>query len=552
MQLLQSGKSWAGLLVLGGVLLAPSAASATTFCVPSFHAGCPNNGANVAQASVEVAVQSNAADGFADTVSVAEGHTYTDANSLTLTGSDPLTVVGGGPSTVLTSSATANIFVVELHANNTRSVLLKDLAIVIPASFPDAGGSGIQVSGDSLEGVDIFSANPNSDAAPSWVGGGTFAGGRVGTLGGGSVRDAFRFDANTTAPVAIRDATIQSASTGIATSSAAPTINVTRTTITTRAVGGQAGISSLGGIVNVSNSVIETPSGFPVLATVNSAVSATINVDGTTIVNKDGANKAALNAQVIAGTGTATVNATGSIATGLPLGHSSESSAVGQANINIDYSNLPAAGVDNGPGTVTRTSSIEAEPLFTSGSDYRLQAASPSIDAADPASGLTVDFDSAPRPRDGDGNGSAIADQGAFERETAPPPNPTPDPEPTPTPTPDPGPNPAPNPGPDPDPTPTPDVLAPETRITTGPGKRGGKGRPRFRFVADEEATFECRLDKARWIACASPQGYKLRRKRRARTYVFAVRATDAAGNLDQSPATQRFKVKRKKPKKPR
>ena len=48
-------------------------ASATTFCVPDFHAACPDNGSNVAEADLEVAMQSNGSDGIADTIRIAAG-----------------------------------------------------------------------------------------------------------------------------------------------------------------------------------------------------------------------------------------------------------------------------------------------------------------------------------------------------------------------------------------------------------------------------------------------------------------------------------------------
>ena len=64
-------------------------------------------------------------------------------------------------------------------------------------------------------------------------------------------------------------------------------------------------------------------------------------------------------------------------------------------------------------------------------------------------------------------------------------------------------------------------------------------------YVADEPgATFECRLDGVRLSRCRSP--LKLTRLRRGK-HVFKVVATDAAGNTDPTPATHRFKVRRKR-----
>ncbi len=94
------------------------------------------------------------------------------------------------------------------------------------------------------------------------------------------------------------------------------------------------------------------------------------------------------------------------------------------------------------------------------------------------------------------------------------------------------------------------DRTAPETGIDKGPKKkvktRKKKAKVEFEFSsADTSATFECALDDAEFEACTSPFKAKVKKGKHG----FAVRATDAAGNVDQSPAEQSFKVKRKKKK---
>ncbi len=92
-----------------------------------------------------------------------------------------------------------------------------------------------------------------------------------------------------------------------------------------------------------------------------------------------------------------------------------------------------------------------------------------------------------------------------------------------------------------PDP-PTTDVTAPQTRI-------GGR-RPEIhrrtviiRFTSSESgSSFECKRDKRRFRSCTSP--HRLRRLSPGR-HRFRVRATDAAGNTDASPAVVKFKIKR-------
>jgi hypothetical protein len=96
------------------------------------------------------------------------------------------------------------------------------------------------------------------------------------------------------------------------------------------------------------------------------------------------------------------------------------------------------------------------------------------------------------------------------------------------------------------DPTPaaasfTVDTTAPQTTITRGPARRTMDRTPDFRFAASERgSTFECRLDRARWTRCASPKAYG---PQRPGAHLFAVRATDRAGNEDPSPALRRFTI---------
>jgi hypothetical protein len=89
---------------------------------------------------------------------------------------------------------------------------------------------------------------------------------------------------------------------------------------------------------------------------------------------------------------------------------------------------------------------------------------------------------------------------------------------------------------------------APETSITKAPPKRDAKPKAKLKFVADEAgASFECALkgpglDEAvkRFSPCASPRKYKgLDRGK----YRFQVRAIDADGNVDATPAKAKFRV---------
>lgn len=98
------------------------------------------------------------------------------------------------------------------------------------------------------------------------------------------------------------------------------------------------------------------------------------------------------------------------------------------------------------------------------------------------------------------------------------------------------------------DPTPaagsfTVDTTAPQTTIVAGPSGTIGSAAASFEFAASEPATFECRLDSsdaAAWSPCASPRPYSSLADGAHR---FEVRATDAVGNRDQSPAVDDFSV---------
>lgn len=98
----------------------------------------------------------------------------------------------------------------------------------------------------------------------------------------------------------------------------------------------------------------------------------------------------------------------------------------------------------------------------------------------------------------------------------------------------------------DPDPTPASrsffvDTLAPQTTITGGPSGATADNTPAFTFTSpDVSATFQCRLDTAEYAACATPFTAPVLP---AGAHTFQVRALDAVGNTDQSPARRDFTV---------
>lgn len=103
------------------------------------------------------------------------------------------------------------------------------------------------------------------------------------------------------------------------------------------------------------------------------------------------------------------------------------------------------------------------------------------------------------------------------------------------------------------DPTPaswtwTVDTKVPNTMIGSGPMAETRMTTAAFAFSSDEAgAIFECSLDGAGYAPCSSPRHYAVA----PGNHGFFVRARDAAGNIDGTPATWYWKVDRTPPKAP-
>jgi hypothetical protein len=83
------------------------------------------------------------------------------------------------------------------------------------------------------------------------------------------------------------------------------------------------------------------------------------------------------------------------------------------------------------------------------------------------------------------------------------------------------------------------DTTPPGTAITAGPAGRTTDLTPTFRFSSDAAgSSFECRIDAAAFTPCASP--FTATRRLRG-AHQFRVRAKDAVGNVDPTPASRRF-----------
>ena len=86
-----------------------------------------------------------------------------------------------------------------------------------------------------------------------------------------------------------------------------------------------------------------------------------------------------------------------------------------------------------------------------------------------------------------------------------------------------------------------PDTRPPGTTIDSGPSGTVSGTTATFAFSSDEAAaTFECSLDSAAFTACPSPKTYS---NLAVGDHTLKVRAKDAAGNIDASPAARSWTV---------
>jgi hypothetical protein len=89
------------------------------------------------------------------------------------------------------------------------------------------------------------------------------------------------------------------------------------------------------------------------------------------------------------------------------------------------------------------------------------------------------------------------------------------------------------------------DTKPPNTTITKGAPNKTKKTKVKFTFKSSESRSrFQCKLDNKGWKACTSPTTIKKLSKGK---HTFMVRAADAEGNKDESPAKDKFKVVAKK-----
>jgi len=199
--------------------------------------------------------------------------------------------------------------------------------------------------------------------------------------------------------------------------------------------------------------------------------------------------------------------------------------AIGTASCAIAYSRGPLVGT--GCAGFTTADDPQFDPLNA----YHLVDGSPMIDAGNPAQPLSRDIDGDLRALDGNGACPAERDIGADEfvvmgtpLDCSPPPDPQPQPQFQPG-----------------------DTAPPETVVSSGPSGKTKSTSASFTFTSTEPgSTFECSLDGGSFQPCTSPHSVKVKKG----GHSLEVRARDAAGNRDSTPASWSWTVKKKKKKK--
>lgn len=531
------------------MLLAPPADAADPYIICVNRPGDPD--CQERPATIPAAVSIAQMDGLDSVIRIGPG-TYTDgpyvfdgsASSLTIQGSNN----GAGPNATLLKGGAAAPYV------SGTNVTIRNVRVEVSGS----GAQGIALRGAGSIAQNVIVADDPAAPASTAVGIGLETGAKVTN----SIVNLYRGSGNTgvdqaSGPAQVSRATVRTSGTGVVAGGGALAIDNTVLNLDTS---GQTGLRAEAG--------------------------STVDARHLTVVGGTGGSRGVLATSSGAAAAVSLVN---SIVWGPAV---SVAAAGAAASVNVHHTDFQTTDESNS-GSVTQNggANLDVDPAFIDpvssgpgGGDLALRSGSPVVDKGDPLTSTNDDRNGDGRAFDGDGNGSPIPDLGAYElRDIKPPvttfvarpPAATNDNTPvfqfrsehgarfecrldagafqpcssptTTTPLPD-GPhtfsvratdavfNVEPNP-----PTTgfTVDTKAPDTAFTKKPPKRFHKAKVKFKFVSTEPGTkFQCRLDNLPWRSCHSP----FRHSVKVGKHRLLVRAVDAAGNQDRSPARYKFK----------
>lgn len=407
----------------GGLALAISAsAEASTFCVPAFHAACPANGTNVAQANLETAMEANASDGIPDKV-IVDGVTVTDPDYFQAAGYDDLEVVGAGPGkTRLTSGATGATTVLDLVFGSSREVTVRDLSVVLPATI-GANSAAIASDGDTFDNVDVVTQRADVQGISPAGGGTTFIDGALTATGTGSFDFGFWVPNSSihSGQLRVERSVIDGTARGLVVDKPNTPLSLRRVQVLDPEENAVA--ASGGNDVSIDNSVLQSGTSTPIFLFNNTPEVQEVDLTNVTMDSSTGdATKPAIDGEVQAtvGTGSIDIEVTSSIIRGFDKTWELTSPAgnigIGDTYISLRNSNFLPAGTNAGNGTTyVAPNNTEGDPRFRGPGDYRLQPGSPAIDAGDPGAAMTLDLLGQLRPADGNEDGRSVIDQGAFE-----------------------------------------------------------------------------------------------------------------------------------------
>jgi hypothetical protein len=501
--------------VLPVLAAAPAFAVDNVICVPAKVAGCDAGAATIPLAIT--AANGNALD---DTILVAPG-SYTDG-PYTLSGvAHAVTLKGSGQgSTVITlPSAGAQTYVTATHAT------VQDLTITLVPNASVATESGLKLaSGSLVQRVTVNGAGTSNDRGVNLVDSQVKSSSILMPVSDPDSRGMAGIDGANT----VTDTVITGAQ-GYVHSGAGITDTLSRVTI--RAA--YSGVEVDGGTANVDDTVIDLGSygGTGLLAANgnNSSSPMAINADHLTIVGGAAGSRGVRADATVTGTKqTSAIKLSNSIIRGpatslvAAAGNDGAQGGPSTATVNVsftDYQTVSNPNLIAGNGTggvVVGTGTVAGvDPGFVNvgAANYHLTPGSPVADKGNPApAGPATDRDGGPRVLDGDPVVGAVRDMGAYELPAIAHPAPTP--------------------------TPTVDTTAPDTTITTKLAKKLTKKKVKLAFSSEAGATFQCQVDGKAWTACTSPLKLKVKEGK----HVVLVRAVDAAGNVDATPAKVKFK----------